>query len=35
MKMPTFGQIVSVISGVWFISMGLNAIVGVVKGLRK
>jgi hypothetical protein len=35
MKLPKFGQIVSAISGIWLITMGLNVIVGVAKGLRK
>lgn len=35
MKKPSFGQILSVITGVWFISIGVGSIVNVVKGLRK
>lgn len=35
MKRIGFGHVLSVVSGVWFISMGINVIVDTVKKLRN
>lgn len=34
-KKITFGQIFTVVSGLWFITIGLNILGGFIKELRK
>lgn len=35
MSLKVFGKIFTVVSGLWFISVGINILVGFVKELRK